>query len=133
MVTIIVVIIIIIIIIIIGPCLLGDKIDPLDQKYLQSNYNLRHNILELCNVLVHIRLTTSKVKRYIQYNKLAIRVAHELLNDLRFRTLGNKEIFGKFESWVETSAPSAPTPPSQEARRSRYQTPLAPSSLTGPP
>ena len=43
MVTIIVVVVIIIImiiIIIIGPCLLGDKIDPLDQKYLQSNYKI---------------------------------------------------------------------------------------------
>ena len=40
MVTIIVVVVIIIIIIIIDPCLLGDKIDPLDQKYLQSNYKI---------------------------------------------------------------------------------------------
>ena len=57
--------IIVIIIIIIGPCLPGDKIDPLDQKYLQSNYSLGQNILEPYNVLVHIRLTISKVKRYI--------------------------------------------------------------------
>ena len=37
---IIIIIIIITTIIIIGSCLLGDKIDPLDQKYLQSNYKI---------------------------------------------------------------------------------------------
>ena len=41
----------------------------------QRNYNLGHNILELYNVLVQIRLTTSKTKRDIKYSKLGIRVA----------------------------------------------------------
>ena len=41
-------------------------------------YNLGHNILELCNALVQIRLTTSKTKRGIQYSKLSIRVAERL-------------------------------------------------------
>ena len=35
-------------------------------------YNLVHNILEHYNVLVEIRLTTSKTKRDIQYSKLGI-------------------------------------------------------------
>ena len=38
-------------------------------------YNLGHNILELYNVLVEIRLTTIKTKRGIQYSKLSIRFA----------------------------------------------------------
>ena len=37
-------------------------------------YNLGHNILGLYNALVHIRLTTSKTKRDIQYSKLGIQV-----------------------------------------------------------
>ena len=40
--------------------------------------NLGHNILELCNVLVNIRLTTSKTQRDIQDSKLRIRVASGL-------------------------------------------------------
>ena len=37
--------------------------------------NLGHNIFELYNVLVQIRLTTSKMERHFQYSKLGIRVA----------------------------------------------------------
>ena len=37
-------------------------------------YSLGHNILQLCNVLVQIRLTTSKTKRDIQYCKLGVKV-----------------------------------------------------------
>ena len=37
--------------------------------------NLGHNIFELYNVLVQIRLTTSKMERDFQYSKLGIRVA----------------------------------------------------------
>ena len=40
-----------------------------------KNYNLGHNILELYNVLVEIRLTKSKTKRDIEYSKLGIRAA----------------------------------------------------------
>ena len=36
------------------------------------DYNLAHNILELYNVSVQIRLTTSKWKRGIWYRKLGI-------------------------------------------------------------
>ena len=38
-------------------------------------YNLGHNILELYNVLIQTRLTTSKTKRDIYYSKLGTRVA----------------------------------------------------------
>ena len=37
-----------------------------------SYYNLGHNILELYNVLVKIRITTGKAKRDIYYSKLGI-------------------------------------------------------------
>ena len=39
---------------------------------LKLVYNLGHNILEIYNVLVEIRLTTSKAKRGFQYRKLSI-------------------------------------------------------------
>ena len=42
--------------------------------YNRWNYNLGHIILELYNVLIQIRLTTSKTKRDIWYSKLGIRV-----------------------------------------------------------
>ena len=57
-----------------------------------SSYNLGYNILELYNVLVQIRLTTSKTKRDIQYSKLAIRVASRVAERLKiqdFRKQGN--------------------------------------------
>ena len=63
---------------------------------------------------------------------------HELPNNLRLRILGNKEILGKFQFWVETQ-PSVQSPfkklkfgsSSQKTRKSRYQTFLALSSFTG--
>ena len=53
---------------------------------------------------------------------------HELANDLRLRILGNKEMLGKSQIWVET-LPSAQSPfqklnfgnSSQKTRKSRYQ------------
>ena len=39
------------------------------------NYNPGHNILELYNILVKIRFTTSKTKLDIQHSKLGTRVA----------------------------------------------------------
>ena len=56
--------------------------------------NLGHNILELYNVLIQTRLTISKTKRD--------QLPHELPNDSRMRILGNKEILGKYQIWVET-------------------------------
>ena len=60
-----------------------------------STYNLGQNILELYNVLVQIRLTTIK-KNMIR------ELPHELPSNLNLRILGNKEILGKSEIWVET-------------------------------
>ena len=42
---------------------------------LTLSYNLGHNILELYNILVQVRFTTSKTKLDIWYSKLSIRVA----------------------------------------------------------
>ena len=49
--------------------------------------NLGHNILELCNVLVQIRLTTSKRKSHIQYSKLVMRVASRDVEQLKTQDL----------------------------------------------
>ena len=65
-------------------------------------HNLGHNILELCNVLVQIRFTTSKTKRDIQYSKLNIRVASRVAE--RLKILGNKEISENSQIWVEAQA-----------------------------
>ena len=48
-----------------------------------KNYNLGHNILELYNVLVEIRLTKSKTKRDIEYSKLGIRAASRVAKRLK--------------------------------------------------
>ena len=65
-------------------------------------YNLGHNILELYNVLVEIRL--QQVKRTVVSStaNLGCEFPHELPNDLRLRILGNKEILEKSQIWVET-------------------------------
>ena len=99
--------------------------------------NLGHNILELCNVLVKIRLTTSKTKRGIQCN-LVYELPHDLPHDLRLRILGNKEMLGKSQIYVETQ-PSAQSPfqklkfgnSSPKTRKSRGQFFLELSSFTG--
>ena len=49
-----------------------------------SNYNLVHNILELYNVLVQIRLIASKTKCDIYYSKLGVRVVSKVAE--RFKT-----------------------------------------------
>ena len=46
-------------------------------------YNLGQNILEFYNLLVQIRLTTSKTKRNIQYSKLGVRVASGVAERLK--------------------------------------------------
>ena len=52
------------------------------------NYNIGHNVLELYNVLVQIRFTTSKTKRDIQYSKLGIRVTLRVAAERVFATGG---------------------------------------------
>ena len=58
----------------------------------KMNYNPGHNILELYNVLVQIRFTTSERKLEVQYSKLVIRVASRVAERPKtydFRKLGN--------------------------------------------
>ena len=71
-------------------------------KKFINNYNLGHNILELYNVLVEIRLT--KVNRNVVsiIADLVYELPHQLPNDLRFKILGKKKILGKPQIWVET-------------------------------
>ena len=69
---------------------------------------------------------------------LVYELPHELPNDLRLKTLGNKEILRKSQIWVQTQ-PSAQSPfqklnfgnSSPKTRKSRYQTFLVLSSFTG--
>ena len=49
----------------------------------RKNYSPGHNILELYNILVHIRFPTSKVKLDIRYSKIGIRVASRLAERLK--------------------------------------------------
>ena len=53
------------------------------------NYNAGHNVLELYNILVPIRFTTSKRTLDIWCSKLVYKLLHELPNDLRLRVLEN--------------------------------------------
>ena len=80
------------------------------------------------NVLVQIRLT-SKTKRVSSISNLVYDLPHQLPNDVRLRILGNKEILGKSQIWVETKS-SIKSPfqilnfgnSNQKTRKSRYQT-----------
>ena len=70
------------------------------------SYNLCYNISELCNVSVQIKLTTSKMKRGIQYSKLGIQVLNELSNDLRLRILRNRKYQENLKfGWRHVSGP----------------------------
>ena len=91
--------------------------------------NLGHNILELYNVLMRIRLTTSKMKRDIQYSKLGIRVASRVAE--RLKTLLEKSQF-QVERQPSAQSPSQKLnfgTSSQKTRNSRYQTFLVLSSF----
>ena len=98
------------------------------------NCNFGHNILEFYNVLVEIRLTTSKTKRGIKYSKLSIRGASRVAEWLKI--LGNKEMLGKSQIWVETLSAQSPFQKLNfgksipKKRKSRYQTFLDLSSFT---
>ena len=62
------------------------------KNHFLNIYNLGHNILELYNVLVQIRLTTSKTKRDIYYSKHSTRVASRVAERFKtydLRKLGN--------------------------------------------
>ena len=98
-----------------------------------NTYNLGHNILELYNVLVKIRLTTSKTKRDIQYSKLGIRVTSRIAEQL-----GSQEI-RKYQENFKFGCSLVPPHfqnlnldnSSQKTSKSRYRTFLDLSSFTG--
>ena len=78
----------------------------------ELSYNPGHNSLELYNILLQIRFTTSKTKSDIQYSKLCIRVASRVAERFKtqnIRILGNQEILKKCQIWVDTE-PSAQSP-----------------------
>ena len=50
---------------------------------LDIDYNHGHNIIELYNVLMQTRLTTSKTKRDIYYSQLGVRVASWVAKQLK--------------------------------------------------
>ena len=56
-------------------------------QYHISFYNLGHNILELYNVLIQIRLTTSKTKCNIYYSKLGIQLDSQATERLKAEDL----------------------------------------------
>ena len=58
--------------------------------------------MELYNILVEIRLTASKTNVVSSIANLVYKLPHELPNELRLRILGNKEMLGKSQIWVET-------------------------------
>ena len=65
--------------------LTGDEVTELFKfDYLVLiTYNPGHDILELCNILVQIQFTTSKMKLDICYNKLCMRVASRVVEQLK--------------------------------------------------
>ena len=69
--------------------------------------NHGHNILDLYNILVQIRFTTSKMKFDIQVSKLGIRVAPRVIKRLKtwdLKKLGNiRKILDKFQFYSITS------------------------------
>ena len=52
-------------------------------NYFVFTYNLVHNILELYNVLVQVRLAISQTKRDIWYSKLGIWIASRVAEWLK--------------------------------------------------
>ena len=68
--------------------------------------NHGHNILELHNVLIQTRLTTSETKRDIQYSKLGIRVASQVAEWLKTQHLRKIGNIGKFLNLVGDIAQS---------------------------
>ena len=67
----------------------------------ETDYNLGHNLFELYNILVQIRLTQVKRNVISSIANLVYELPHELSNDLTLRILGNEEILGKSQIWVE--------------------------------
>ena len=73
-----------------------------------NNYNPGHNIFELYNVLVQVRLATSKPKLDILYKKLGIRVALRVAKRLNIENLRKLRILKNSQIWVDSPVPSIP-------------------------
>ena len=56
---------------------------------LKNTYNLGHNILEIYNVLVQVRVATIKTKLVIQYGKLGIQFAPQVAEWLKTLKIRN--------------------------------------------
>ena len=104
------------------------------------SYNLGHNILQFYNVLIQIRLTTSKAKRDIQYCKLGMRVASRVAKRRMTQDLRKKGNIRKISNLGgDIVEPNAQSPlhktnsgnSSEKTRKSRYQTFVALSSFAG--
>ena len=67
----------------------------------QFSDNPGHNILELFNNLIQIRVATSKVKLDIQYNKLGTQFVSQDAERLKIEFLRNQKIFEKCQIQVE--------------------------------
>ena len=63
------------------------------------NCNPGHNILELCNILVQIRFTTSKMKLDIKYSKLSIQVVSQVSKQLTIYDLRKLENIRKISNF----------------------------------
>ena len=74
----------------------GERLKP------RLNLKFDHNILELYNVTVQFRLTTSKRKRGISYSKVGIRVATQVAKQDKSYDLKKQVILGKPQIWLET-------------------------------
>ena len=95
-------------------------------RYKQT-YNPDHNILELYNSLVQIRFTKSKRKLDIQYNKLGVRVASRVAEQLKTQEIRKYQKNLKFV-WRHSLVPSLPSRTQtlpiavKKTRKNRYKT-----------
>ena len=64
---------------------------------MRDFYNHGHNILELYNFVLQVKRNVISSIANLVYE-----LPHKLPNNLRLRILGNKEILGKSQIWMET-------------------------------
>ena len=70
--------------------------------YLQScTFYLEYFIYNFCNILEKFQFTTSKTVLKIKYKNIVYELPHEMPQDAKLRKLGNKEILGKDQNWME--------------------------------
>ena len=75
---------------------------------VNRTYNPGHNILELYNILVKIRFTTSKTKLDIQYSKFGTRVASRVAERLKAQEIRKYQENLKF-GWTYSLVPRLPS------------------------